>query len=178
MQKRVSSLHARSRARLALFAAALFVFGVAFFSGQKAPFVSAEVKFADTSPSGMQIMPASCPSDPHWAGECSAPTGSCTIAVSPSTISSGGGTVDLVWTTGAYDQNTYTAGGTINTLGNVFPYGSLTIGAPNVTTTFTYNGSYYDINGTPISSYECSATLTVTSAPHLPSLYIGKQQPN
>jgi hypothetical protein len=34
------------------------------------PFVSPEVKFADTSPSGLQIMPASCPSEPHFAGEC------------------------------------------------------------------------------------------------------------
>lgn len=39
-----------------------------------APFVSSEVRFADASASGLAIVPASCPSNPHTAGECSAPT--------------------------------------------------------------------------------------------------------
>ncbi|MEK7628675.1 MAG: hypothetical protein AAB421_04655 [Patescibacteria group bacterium] len=33
----------------------------------------AEVKFSDTSSSGMSIVPASCDSDPHYAGECDPP---------------------------------------------------------------------------------------------------------
>lgn len=36
-------------------------------------FSSAEVKFADASQSGLSIIPASCPSDPHRPGECDPP---------------------------------------------------------------------------------------------------------
>ena len=45
-------------------------------------FESSEVKFADASPSGLSIIPASCPSSPHYAGECS----SVSISVSPTSI--------------------------------------------------------------------------------------------
>ena len=144
------------------------------FSEARQPFSSAEVKFTDRSAGGLAIMPASCPSDPHWAGECSAPEGSCTIEIAPTVIASGGGTLQIVWTTGAYDQSSYTAGGTINSLGAVYPYGNLEIAAPNVTTTYTYNGNYYDTNGTPVSSYSCSATLTVTEPQPTVDLYINK----
>src|SRR5262249_11887345 len=36
---------------------------------QKA-FKSVEVQFTDTSHSGLAIVPASCPSNPHFAGDC------------------------------------------------------------------------------------------------------------
>ncbi|KKW25015.1 MAG: hypothetical protein UY70_C0031G0003 [Candidatus Kaiserbacteria bacterium GW2011_GWB1_52_6] len=38
------------------------------------PSLSPEVKFADASPAGLSIVPASCPSDPHYTNECSCPT--------------------------------------------------------------------------------------------------------
>ena len=38
--------------------------------GDSAAFESPEVKFADASPGGLSIVPASCPSSPHYAGEC------------------------------------------------------------------------------------------------------------
>lgn len=34
------------------------------------PFSSTEVKFADASRQGLSIVPASCPSSPHYAGQC------------------------------------------------------------------------------------------------------------
>lgn len=37
----------------------------------RAPFASAEVQFTDASTHGMQIVPASCPSSPHYTGDCS-----------------------------------------------------------------------------------------------------------
>ena len=35
------------------------------------PFASTEMRFAEASKTGMKIIPASCPSDPHYNGECS-----------------------------------------------------------------------------------------------------------
>jgi hypothetical protein len=46
------------------------------------PFVSSEVRFADASASGLAIVPASCPSNPHTSGECSAPTVTLTQSLS------------------------------------------------------------------------------------------------
>ena len=61
------------------------LFSAAFFDGanQKTAFVSPEVQFADASQSGLSIVPASCPSNPHYSGECSStppppPPPSCT----------------------------------------------------------------------------------------------------
>src|SRR6202171_5057663 len=42
-----------------------------FKSQERTPLSSAETRFVETSPSGMQIVPASCPSQPHYTGECS-----------------------------------------------------------------------------------------------------------
>jgi hypothetical protein len=53
-----------------LLLAALFVAGLAG-TRTHVPFSSAEVQFTDASAHGMQIVPASCPSSPHYVGECS-----------------------------------------------------------------------------------------------------------
>lgn len=46
---------------------------IAFFSGsQQKPFASVEVQFTDASSGGLAIVPASCPSSPHYSGDCSA----------------------------------------------------------------------------------------------------------
>jgi len=48
---------------------ALFAAGLGAQRSQ-APFASAEVQFTDVSARGMHIVPASCPSDQHYIGEC------------------------------------------------------------------------------------------------------------
>lgn len=58
-------------------------------------YASPEVKFADASASGLSIVPASCPSSPHYSGECSG-VSACNIAASPSTITPGQ-TATLSW---------------------------------------------------------------------------------
>ncbi len=58
-----------------VFALTLLLAGLTALSGNgKAAFVSSEVQFTDSSlKSGLSIVPASCPSDPHNAGECAPP---------------------------------------------------------------------------------------------------------
>ena len=48
----------------------VFLFAISMVGETGKPFVSSELRFADSSPSGLSIVPASCPSDPHYAGEC------------------------------------------------------------------------------------------------------------
>lgn len=56
------------------------------------PLGSVEVKFADRSTHGLAIIPASCPSDPHYPGECS-----------------GGGYAQGSYGGGGYAQGSYTS---------------------------------------------------------------------
>ncbi len=66
----------------ALLAAALILSG-AFTQVSSKPFTSSEVQFTDASHSGLQIVPASCPSDADYAGQCSLPVeGTCGLDVS------------------------------------------------------------------------------------------------
>ncbi len=71
------------RAALIVFVCVLGILSVlANYSGQQG-FVSSEVKFTDASHSGLQIIPASCPSSPDYAGQCSLPVdGTCGLDVS------------------------------------------------------------------------------------------------
>ncbi|MCE9541236.1 hypothetical protein K8R03_01600 [Candidatus Kaiserbacteria bacterium] len=56
--------------------ACAFLAALAFSSTiEKKPFASAEVQFTDASAHGLAIVPASCPSSPHYAGECGTVTG-------------------------------------------------------------------------------------------------------
>ena len=36
----------------------------------RAPFASSELRYSENSPSGIRVVPASCPSDPHQTGDC------------------------------------------------------------------------------------------------------------
>lgn len=57
---------------LTLLAIGLAIVVLSFGSARHtAPFASSEVNFSDLSPSGLAIVPASCPSNPHTSGECS-----------------------------------------------------------------------------------------------------------
>ncbi len=64
---------ARNFFRLTAPVLGLFVFLIIALSGSTSaqPF-NHEALFSDASSSGLSIVPASCPSDPHYAGECSA----------------------------------------------------------------------------------------------------------
>src|SRR3989344_35078 len=60
----------RKHLLLALSLSAVLLGTLSFSTYHKPVFTSAEVHFADTSPSGLSIMPASCPSSPHDAADC------------------------------------------------------------------------------------------------------------
>src|SRR3990167_7782646 len=62
--------HVRKHILLALSLSAVLLGTLSFSTYHKPVFTSAEVHFADTSPAGLQIMPASCPSRPHNLGDC------------------------------------------------------------------------------------------------------------
>jgi len=59
-------------------------------------FTSSEVKFADDSIGGLSIVPASCASDPHFAGECD-PPGTCAVWFSSNPIVAGGASILYWW---------------------------------------------------------------------------------
>ena len=63
-------------ARVALVIAVLFLVATAFVTyGASSGFMSSEVRFSDASlRSGLAIVPASCPSSPHYEGECGSVT--------------------------------------------------------------------------------------------------------
>ena len=62
--------HAKRNAPTALLVLGVLTVAI-LFGGQGESFHSSEVKFADTSKSGLSIVPASCPSDPHSPGAVS-----------------------------------------------------------------------------------------------------------
>ena len=71
---RVHSARANSgRGIFLLLGTFLLVAALMVLTPHRAPFSSSEVRFTDASASGLQIVPASCPSDPHYSGECSEP---------------------------------------------------------------------------------------------------------
>jgi hypothetical protein len=83
LSQRLLSLNNLSLQRVAvLFAAtSVLLYGISLTVSPVA-FVSSEVRFADASASGLAIVPASCPSNPHTSGECSAPTVTLTQSLS------------------------------------------------------------------------------------------------
>ncbi len=144
---------------------ALIALLVAGFGMQqsRAPFASAEVQFTDVSARGMHIVPASCPSDQHYVGECAPPTcpsgyvgtppnctvpgpsSGCSITSSPDPIVAGQST-SLSWSTLNYQHlgflSVAPSGTSISPgIGAVNPSGSATV-SPTQTTTYTLSGSY------------------------------------
>ena len=150
----------------------LAVIGVSFIQQPQGAFTSSEVHFADASPSGMQIVPASCPSGPHWVGACTTTQDQCTLSA---TLNSGNGTVNLVWYTGTlsgYDESQYTIGGTLPPLGYVYPAGNMNVTAPAQPTTYTYSVWYSDLSGDTIRTTTCTASVAGTGSSN--PLYINK----
>ena len=158
----------KGRAHLATLGIALLA-GVVVSQYAPAPFLSAEVKFADSSASGLQIMPASCPSSPHWTGECDLV--GCSVSVSPNNFQSGSvSSVTVQWETGAppnyaSDSAVASIAGTLTGVGAVYPSGTLNVSAPASSVTYTYSGGYYGTGGNLLDTFSCSAPVTVTNPP-------------
>ena len=172
--------------------AALALFAIASLGApQSEGFASSEVQFTDNSARGMQIVPASCPSSPHWAGECGGTPpppseNGCTISVNPPGITAGtagtpgvgaGGFGDPGDTAGessvlSWDTLTragYVPVGSISPgIGPVARTGSLTV-SPSQTTIYTYSGTYNarSFGGVlfPVATFSCSTSLLVYSGP-------------
>lgn len=128
----------------------------------RAPFASAEVQFTDISARGMHIVPASCPSDQHYVGECAPPTcpsgysgtppnctliptSGCTISASPNPMVAGQ-SATLSWNSLNYQYLGFwsiaPSGTSISPgIGSVNPSGSASV-SPTQTTTYTLSGSY------------------------------------
>jgi hypothetical protein len=149
-------------------------------------FVSSEVRFADRSLGGAMIVPASCPSHPHYAGECGAGGGggstidentpppepdgnACVIAFSPATIVSGQSAF-LGWSShfdifGIEFEMTGTIDPGVD--GTLAGSGVTTV-SPSQTTTytgvFTPVGSVEGIPQSWLTPVVCSGTLNVLSS--------------
>lgn len=162
----------------------VFALGVLFFlsyisgSGAGRPFVSTEMQFSDGSSSGLSIVPASCPSSPHYAGECgvggggygggSTPTisgNACVIGFSPSTIMVGGSSL-MAWNSDYRIFNIpFSLSGVISPgPGSVAGSGITTV-SPSVSTTytgtFTPTGSLDGIPSNWLTPVTCSSLITV-----------------
>jgi hypothetical protein len=165
---------------ISLCAAVIFVqFGI-----QSPAMESPEVKFADTSKSGLSIVPASCPSSVHYEGECD--PGTCTISSSPQSIMYGQGStiswnhqgyVTGPWGGGPIDGWSVTAIGSIdNGIGGVGQSGATGV-APGSSVTYTYSGTYYYLYpwyGTwiPLASFSCSTPVYVSYYPATCSVWV------
>ncbi|MEK7133605.1 MAG: hypothetical protein AAB804_00880 [Patescibacteria group bacterium] len=156
-----------------LFSVVALLLWSSFSISSRTAFISPEVKFTDASASGLQIVPASCPSDPHYAGECTTPSdcplgqawnGSACVATTAPTCGAsfnpGGGPAN---TESTYSWSTTNADYFTTDLwsGNWGASGSIPGGArtgSTLTVTGTAHRSSDGATGT------CSATLYVCSA--------------
>jgi hypothetical protein len=125
---------------------------VAFMQmNSSAGFKSSELAFTDPS-DGMQIVPASCPSDPDDADSPNGcDPGSCSISLSPTSVQTGGSST-LSWSSSGADS-VY-----ISNVGSVGTSGSTTV-APGSTTQYYCEG-YNNYGGYGAPAY---ATLTVNA---------------
>ncbi|OGG63377.1 hypothetical protein A3C21_02950 [Candidatus Kaiserbacteria bacterium RIFCSPHIGHO2_02_FULL_59_21] len=163
-------------------ALALILFGfllIASFAGASGRdvFTSSEVRFADASPGGLSIVPASCPSSPHSPGKCDEPpqseTFDCNITASPYRISQGQSST-LSWQGGPGSSSgtiisriVYVDGHIEPGIGSVPESGSVSV-SPQTTTNYRYTATQqYVVLGIPGSSatVHCDATVTVEQCP-------------
>lgn len=180
------ALKIERRDMVILAVAAVLIAGAFLADGEaREPLSSAETRFVETSPGGLQIVPASCPSSPHKAGACSGDTtarrvGECLVWASNYSINPGEGTT-LSWFAddafGGGDSSgfgmtaTYTyVSGSITNIGSVARSGS-TAASPAQTTTYVFTANYVadapSIIFPPIS-VTCDATITVAGSPQPP----------
>ena len=167
MRRGFSSLKTREYVAIVVLAA-MALFALQSDSQSRKPLASAETRFVEHSTSGMQIVPASCPSDPHYSGECSgappaASSGTCVIYADPSPISSGQSST-LSWNVADFaygDFGTFPPSNImLSSVGPVARSGS-TLVSPAQTTTYTLSGNYL-VGDTVLSTFSCFRTVTVT----------------
>ena len=166
-------------ANMFVFAGILFaLLALSAFSGAREPFSSAEVKFTDASAGGLAIMPASCPSDPHWEGECNP---ECIITATPSSYNAGSvGTIQIHWEAQQpppeNDSQITTMVFEISGIGGVYRSGTLDVAAPQSSFVYKFDGAYLDTYGTVLGSFTCSAPVTVNNIvePPVHQLYINQ----
>lgn len=155
---------------------AVVIAGMFLYADTRPAFSSSEVRFTELSESGLQIVPASCPSSPHYANECSGGgirrVGQCTIWASDYALAAGesatvswladdGFSLDM----GGWSISYTYSSGSITAIGSVPRSGSLMV-APAQTTTYVFTANYASdwaaasIFGPP-PSLKCDATVTV-----------------
>lgn len=163
----VKDTFASTRTLVALLILALVSLAALSFT-QRSAFVSSEYKFTDASANGLAIVPASCPSSPHYSGECDtanpAPL-ACSISSSAWVITRGQAAV-LSWSgpqgTNALGLPVTYVSGNITSIGSVGQSGSQAV-SPSQTTTYFYTGTER-IGGIFNSQFSCDATVTVLPA--------------
>lgn len=144
---------------LALSLFALFIFSL-FSLSPNGSFRSAEFKFSDASAHGLSIVPASCPSSPHYAGECTGqppppPSSGCVLFANPTSIAPGeSSTLEWASSPGA------TSGAITPGIGPVPAQGTISV-SPSQTTTYVYSGTSQGVQGRLGSLYSCLASVTV-----------------
>lgn len=143
-----------------LAAIALFAWSMSA-SSHGAGFRSVELRFTDASAKGLQIVPASCPSNPHDGGQCSG-GGACSLNFEPSPVAQGQSSMLYWWAPSGNDPYTLSYPGGSNSV----PYsGSGSVGGES---SKTYTLSYHSATGGgdtgPGPTISCSATLTVCPA--------------
>ncbi len=152
---------------LALSLFALFIFSLFSLSDSSSGFRSAELKFTDASARGLAIVPASCPSSPHFAGECeggggAGPGSFCSIGASPASIQAGQ-SATLSWTADAkFGFFTLSTSGSIDPgIGSVLPSGSQIV-SPPASTIYMYHGTQ-SLFGVPVRNFSCSVQVSVNA---------------
>jgi len=156
-----------SRTEIITFAIAVIAVGALLATSHRAPIASSEVQFADTSATGLGLIPASCPSSPHYSGQCtppSQPSSGCVIQANPSS-SIAGSEVVISWSSTSDYSDPYTRS-ISPTIGAVSWSGSYSV-YPNTTTTYTMTGTHAN----PGSNFSCSTTVTVTGGTCTPQYY-------
>ncbi len=164
MKNRSRSVNIKEFALLCVMAAVLVVSSFVTGAETRHPIGSSETRFVETSPKGLQIVPASCPSDPHYTGDCTVvpppppPTlvESCVITATPQSIASGQSTV-IGWNSSINPYNPISRN-ISPTIGSVGPSGSYTV-SPTVTTTYVMTGT-----GGASGSFTCSVAVSVGGA--------------
>lgn len=145
---------------------ALVILSISFVSAQYRPAIaSSETRFSEHTAHGLQVVPASCPSNPHYVGQCNPFDSNCSLSVGHSVVTSGTPTTvswhiaaDPVWGSATTIQGTLSPLGLVTTSLS----GSTTV-SPTQTTTYQMAGSQY-FWGLPSSTFSCQNTITVCAA--------------
>jgi hypothetical protein len=138
-----------------LLVVAAFIAGT-FMQQARQPVASAETRFTEKSAGGILIVPASCPSSPHYSGECSGGVlpeeTSCTIWADSYGVTAGE-SVTLYWS--ASDSWFGETGSISPTIGSVDPISGSQSVSPTVTTNYEFVVAYG-------GGESCEADLTIT----------------